>query len=139
MMMKRNYEKGLTLIEILISISILSIILVTFLTFFTQSANVNKTSKNIGDATYVAENCMEEISNTISKTTQPTNITNFTLNGYTQKTGTSTYEKFPSGHYVFVELVPQTSPLITVKVKVYKDSSKTKLESQMEMLLSWKQ
>lgn len=58
-----NNAKGFTLVEILVSITILSIIVVTFLTFFIQSAKTNASSVNMLDATYVAQSQMEEVYN----------------------------------------------------------------------------
>jgi type II secretory pathway pseudopilin PulG len=131
-------EKGLTLIEILASITILFIVIMSLLSFFVQSSRTNTTSKKIADATYVAESCMEEISNSV---TTSKSIDTLILNGYKKIVGTtSNYEKDPNttGHYIFIEIVPK-DPLVTVRVKVYKDSSKLNLEAQMENLLAWKQ
>jgi type II secretory pathway pseudopilin PulG len=132
-------EKGLTLIEILASITILFIVIMSLLSFFVQSSRTNTTSKKIADATYVAEGCMEEISNSV---TASGSIDTLNLNGYKKIVGTtSNYEKYPNttGHYIFIEIVPKDNPLVTVRVKVYKDSSKSSLEAQMENLLAWKQ
>ena len=54
-------ESGLTLVEVLASIVILTLLITTFLTFFLQSAKVNKTSEHIIDATYSAQTAMENI------------------------------------------------------------------------------
>jgi prepilin-type N-terminal cleavage/methylation domain-containing protein len=133
-------EKGLTLIEILASIVILSIIIMSLLSVFIQSSRSNSFSKNIMDATYIAESSMEEISNSV---TASTSLTNLNLIGYTKKCSDgSCYEKSSNtkGHYVYVELVPKGTQLVNAKVKVYNNnSSSKKLEAQMELLLSWKQ
>lgn len=135
-------EKGVTLVEIVASIAILSIIITTLCAFFLQSSNANATSKRMEEATYIGQNCMEEWNERITTTPQPTNLSLFTPSGYSKVMGTtSSYEKNPNttGHYVWVDLVPKTGSLVRVKVKVYKDSSKNKLEAQMEMFVSWKQ
>lgn len=138
-------EKGLTLIEILASITILFIIIMSLLSFFVQSSRTNNTSKKIMDGTYVAESNMEVISNLVSTTSSPVSLSAFNLPGYTEKclNGTCYYEKGPNtdtnGHYVYVELVSMGTSLVTAKVKVYNDSSRSNLEAQMELLLSWKQ
>ncbi|SEO93884.1 prepilin-type N-terminal cleavage/methylation domain-containing protein [Amphibacillus marinus] len=54
-------EQGLTLVEVLASITILSIIVVTFLAFFIQSARTTKVSEDVMDATYLAQSYMEKI------------------------------------------------------------------------------
>ena len=56
-----NDESGLSLVEVLASIVILTLLLTTFLMMFLQSAKVNKTSENIIDATYIAQTEMEKI------------------------------------------------------------------------------
>ena len=45
-------ENGLTLIEVVASIVILTLIITTFLMMFLQSAKTNKTSETIIDSTY---------------------------------------------------------------------------------------
>ncbi|MEH7176393.1 type IV pilus modification PilV family protein [Neobacillus vireti] len=138
-------EKGMTLIEILASIVILSIIVVSLLSFFVQTARSNNVSKNIMDATYVAENEMEEVYSQIKASTSLATLA--TPAGYTQKgktTVTAFYEKnvplVNPKHYITLELVSAAvgDPIVKVKVKVYKDNTKAMLEAQMEMLVQWK-
>ena len=52
-------EGGLSLVEVLASIVILTLLLTTFLMMFLQSAKVNKASEHIIDATYIAQTEME--------------------------------------------------------------------------------
>ncbi|MEK5039119.1 type IV pilus modification PilV family protein [Sporosarcina sp. FSL K6-3457] len=54
-------ENGLSLVEVLASIVILSLILITFTMMFLYSAKTGKTSENIIDATYVAQTEMEKV------------------------------------------------------------------------------
>lgn len=54
-------ERGVTLLEVLASIVILSIIVVTFLTFFIQSARTTNRSEEVLDRTFFAQTEMEEI------------------------------------------------------------------------------
>ena len=58
-----NNQNGLTLVELLGSIVILSIIVVSFLGFFIQSARTTKVSGEIIDASYIAQQQAEEIYN----------------------------------------------------------------------------
>lgn len=136
-------EKGITLIEILASMVILSIIIVSLIAMFVQSSRANAMSKNIMDATYIAETNMEEIYNIVVASTSYDNATAaIVTNGYTQVSKTTSnalYQKNVTGHYVSIELVPTVnSSLVKVRVKVFKDNTKTKKEAQMEILLSWK-
>lgn len=54
-------ERGVTLLEVLASIVILSIIVVTFLTFFIQSARTTNRSEGVLDSAFFAQTEMEEI------------------------------------------------------------------------------
>lgn len=58
--MNQKQNKGFTLIEVLIAITILGIIVIPLLHAFVTSANVNAKSKRIMDATTLAQNIMEE-------------------------------------------------------------------------------
>ncbi|MGJ7920537.1 hypothetical protein [Neobacillus sp. LXY-4] len=136
-------DKGVSLVEILASIVILSIIIISLITMFIQSSRTNSVSKNMMDATYVAEANMEEIYNiVVSSTSYDIATAAVTSKGYTQLSKTSTnafFEKNEAGHYVYIELVPTpNSSLVKVRVKVYKDRSKADKKAQMEILLSWK-
>src|SRR5690625_3684322 len=54
-------ENGLTLVEVLASVVLLTIIITIFLNVFMQSAKTNTTSEEIVDATYLAQTEMEKI------------------------------------------------------------------------------
>lgn len=58
---KLKNENGLSLIEVVASILIISVILISFSSFFIQSKKVNVQSNNISDATYTAQAEMEKI------------------------------------------------------------------------------
>ncbi|WP_053367681.1 type IV pilus modification PilV family protein [Bacillus sp. FJAT-27245] len=141
-------QRGFSLIEILAAMMILTIIIVSMLPMFTQSARTNSFSKNIIDATYVAEANMETVYNVVSTvpsldgvTIPLTNATyGFTLTTKDCPTGIC-FEKTDSGHYVFVQIVNSggANEMAKVKVKVFKDSTKAIKEAQMETLLTWNQ
>lgn len=57
------HQDGLTLVEVLGSIVILSIIVVTFLAFFINSARTTKVSEEMTDGLYIAQQQVEEIYN----------------------------------------------------------------------------
>lgn len=139
-------EKGLTLIEVLASIVILSIIGVSLLTFFVQSARSNNLSKTMMDATYVAQSYIEEINNLNNSSSTPTNITvlgdkikniGFVSDNSPGTGCSSCYKKDLTGNsrFVHVKLTHQSDSLGKVLVKVF---TGTKQEAQMEMLISWK-
>jgi prepilin-type N-terminal cleavage/methylation domain-containing protein len=149
-------EKGLTLIEVLASIVILTIIGVSLLTFFVQSARSNNLSKTLMDATYVAQTQIEEINNYNQSSTSATSINTISQSlinpgGFTRyydtvvgctssSTSTFCYGKTLAGdnRYVDLRLSTHSVDIGKVLVKVYKDSTKTKQEAQMEMFIPWK-
>ncbi len=57
----KNKEDGVTLVELLAAIAILSIIVTSFLAFFIQSANTNKQTNEVNEATFIAQGIMEEV------------------------------------------------------------------------------
>lgn len=135
-----NNQKGMTLVEIIVSIAILSIIIVTFLTFFIQSTKVNNVSKDITDSSYVAQSEMEEIYN-LSNTMSYMDTITYLSNAYTVNSSDSNYE------YIFTKQIVDnniyniritfstTDEVKDVIVKVYNDSNK--LEAQLETKLLW--
>jgi prepilin-type N-terminal cleavage/methylation domain-containing protein len=149
-------EKGLTLIEVLASIVILSIIGVSLLTFFVQSARSNNLSKTMMDATYVAQTQIEEINNYNQSSASPTSITmigqklinpggftryNDPVTGCTStSTSTFCYGKSLAGdnRYVDVKLSTHSADIGKVLVKVYNDATKSKQEAHMEIFIPWK-
>lgn len=121
-----NNNKGLTLVEILASITILSIIIVSFLTFFIQSARTNTISEDMMDATYVAQSEMEYLYNLSTKKSLDKAILDLGSN-YSYET--------VEGYYVVVSL-PEND-LGNVLVKVYEDPSQKKSLAQMETIYDW--
>lgn len=59
-------EKGLTLVEVLASIVILSLIVVTFLTFFINSARTTEISEENLNVSFIAQEYMEEVYNIVT-------------------------------------------------------------------------
>lgn len=54
-------DRGMTLVEVLASLVLLSIMIVSFLAIFPTVAKQNKTSEEFMDATYIAQSSMEHI------------------------------------------------------------------------------
>lgn len=135
-------EQGLTLIEVLASIVILFIIIVSMVPMFVQSAKSNIISQNITDSTYLAQKEMEEVIylNTNSESPSLANLSEgILIKGYSNDpTCSNCYGISKEGHYVFVQLNTLSDELGKVVLKIYKDDKKNKQEAQMEMILSWK-
>ncbi len=136
-------RKGMTLIEIIISLALLAIIIVPFLTMFVHSTSTNSRSQNIVDATYVAQSNMEELYSISTTYTFSTGLLQLTSNGYSETVVASgndyDYVKEQDGYYIKIEIrnSAYTGNLVKAIVKVYNNSSLDKLESQMETILSW--
>lgn len=60
-MRKLNDENGVTLVELLAAIAILSIIVTAFLGFFIQAAKTNQHTNAVNEATFLAQEQMEEV------------------------------------------------------------------------------
>lgn len=131
-------EKGLTLIEILASITILSFLITSFLAMFIQSAQTNHFSESKMNATYTAEAAMEEMSNLVTSAASLNNLA--VPAGYSTADCPTCYDKSVPGHFIYIKVYEKHpgDGLASVLVIVYHNSSKTKLEAQMENLLSWK-
>ncbi|RHW42724.1 hypothetical protein D1B31_03830 [Neobacillus notoginsengisoli] len=135
-------EAGVTLVEVLASITILFIIIVSMLPMFVQSTRSNSHSKTIMDATYVAAANMETVYHFVSteptidsaatKLAGPSNL--FLPTTKDCAAADKCFEKSDGGHYVFLQLKPSAANPDTVqlKVKVYKDKSKAMKKAQME-------
>ncbi|WP_161974819.1 type IV pilus modification PilV family protein [Bacillus timonensis] len=140
--MKSKNQNGITLIEVLASIVILSLIIVTFVPMFIQSAKTNNISKSITESTYLAESELEEIIHLNTKSASPSLLelsTQMLSKGYSNDPSCShCYGMMKDDRYVFVQLKDTTTDLGKVVLKIYRDSNKQKLESQMETVLSWK-
>lgn len=94
--------EGLTLVEVLASIVILSIVITIFLAVFAQTAKTNKVSEEIVDATYLAQQIMEEIyelSLTVKKENRKEELEK---EGYLpdQENDDETYIKYEDGHSI---------------------------------------
>jgi hypothetical protein len=109
---------------------------------FIQSSRANHLSKNITESTYLAESEMEEIINLNTNSNTPS------LNELSNKIQNKGYRNDPSctncygiskeGRYVFVQINEISTDLGKIVMKIYRDTSKKELESQMEMIISWK-
>lgn len=144
MIVKKQIDsKGMTLIEILLSLTILSFVLLTFASFFSQSARTNQQAEAITDATFVAQTFIEEATNTSGI------ITNWQLAvkqisqnlGFPEPAspvdGKYTIAGPYQAYYVEMQIFgPQQNGKTTVKVY---DQTKTKMEAHMETRLLWEE
>lgn len=137
-------RKGMTLIEIIVSLAILAIIIVPFMNMFVQSTVTNKKSETILDATYVAQSNMENIYSISKSKTFIAGRLQLTDNDGFIETDVSTnnnynYTKNVTGYFINIQImrIVGKGNLVKLLVKIYDNSSMSKLESQMETILPW--
>ncbi|MCG7336999.1 hypothetical protein MHZ95_17200 [Sporosarcina sp. ACRSM] len=139
---KGTGENGLTLVEVLASIVILTLLLTTFLMLFLQSAKVNKASEHIIDATYLAQTEMENIYAVSTGTTFSQRETAIESLAYEKKVTEGIWTVFEkrnetTDRWVKVRLADKTGTMTRIIVEVYEDPKKI-LRAKMENVLVWK-
>ncbi|UCZ52141.1 prepilin-type N-terminal cleavage/methylation domain-containing protein [Bacillus shivajii] len=92
--MKYLNSKGLTLIELLAAITILSIVLITFFGFLTQSMFFSTKTENKLTSVHVAERVLYEVK---------TNLTEGDLSAFSQPCSATPLTVVPGGYYGLVE------------------------------------
>lgn len=143
-------ERGISLVEVAASIVLITIILISFFTFFIQSKKLHVTSESVVDATYIAQQEMEEIYGLVSSNKSDWLISpinkHISLQG-----GNFIYDpsdlqcknkckKFLSTdnpeHWVLLQPNPDHSNLVIVYVNVPRDNSA--LPVVMESIFRWR-
>lgn len=129
-------EDGLTLVEIIASIAILSIILFVILFVLLQSIQANKTSEEIVDATYIAQTTMEHIYDTSQ--TKPYDQW---LANQERKTSEKNHDKvsFEQENFIIDIMISDydDTELKHISIYVYEDTVQTNAIAHMENLLNW--
>lgn len=118
---KSKQESGFTLLEVVASIVILEIILTSFYSLLIQSAKATKQSEEIIDATYIAQNIMEESYN-ISKSF---NYVNLNEQFDALDNHLDGFEKIEDEEYQLMKEIENTDYLTTVQL--LKDGAKKDL------------
>ncbi|WP_210468764.1 prepilin-type N-terminal cleavage/methylation domain-containing protein [Sporosarcina sp. 6E9] len=136
-------EKGISLVEVLASIVILTLLLTTFLMMFVQSAKTNKKSEEIIDATYIAQTEMENIyavsrnPDFIDRKTAMKSLYQFDeikKHYYTNKNNMYIEVRFKD---VKLEEEKIIDDLIGIIVVVRESQNDEKVQAQMETILYW--
>lgn len=133
-------ENGISLVEVIASIVLISIILLSFYKLFIQSATTTKTTEHIIDATYVAQTEMEKFYGISKSRYFPKQFDIELFNGYQYKSvedGFYIYENQTddSNYSLKLKLKPLENNLTRIVLKVY--DKKGILKSQMETTLDW--
>lgn len=154
----KKQQSGFTLIEVIASIVIITIILLSFFPFFINTAKTTKTSNDIFDATYYAQREMEtlygmsqnnqfiNVEKTIIEDGLPPAVSQADKIYYYQiiPGSSRTYEKLgdktiDANNIFYYELnwEPMSNNLTKVLVKVH-DKKGGILKAQMESIFEWR-
>ncbi len=136
-----NSKKGITFIEILLSIVLLAVIVTPFLGMYTQAAKSSGNSKDILDATYMAQKNMEQTYAISQSENFQNGLDILEADGFSKTQITPDKEDYKftktiDSYDVSIEIYTDgyTDDLVKVLIKIYNG---TKLEVQMETILLW--
>lgn len=141
--MMGNIEKsrpGLTLIELILSIAIIGIILISFMPLFVVSAKNNSQSESTLNTTYIGKDAMElayHLSQTISYNDLKSTLV---AKGYKDLSGDAYGIESSDEKYIHMEFTKaENKKLVKVLVKIYKDQNmmENQVEVQYESLYIW--
>ncbi|MBO1003382.1 prepilin-type N-terminal cleavage/methylation domain-containing protein [Pseudogracilibacillus auburnensis] len=136
-------EQGLTLVEVLASIVILSIVLISFLMVFIQTIKTNQKSEEIIDATYLAQREMErmyDLSRELEVSKRPEW---FIEENYDHRPSMDNWEVFSrseegTAYKIEVSWTDKGDQMTRIIIKVYDSNESTEPKAQMENLLKWR-
>ncbi|KGR79652.1 type IV pilus modification PilV family protein [Ureibacillus manganicus] len=156
-----DHSSGISLLEVLVSIVILSLIFLSFFYLFIQSAKTTKSSETIIDSTYVAQSEMEQMyylsSNIVlgqlvtgvesldhCNDTNPANrpATKYCYHKISQTSGKTVFDKydFETDQYIKLTLKQHTiatnSNFIRILIQVFEEKDGL-LKAQMENTIEW--
>ena len=134
-------QNGLTLVEVLAAVTILSIIAIPFIMVTLNFARTGGDSQKLLDATYVAQTQIEEIYNLSTRYSRDDGLkqlenSGFSIDDHCERV--TCYYKVERDYYIRVEIQIKDEPMTDVLVRVYSDPSMRKAMAQMERLVIWK-
>lgn len=141
-------NKGMSLLELLVSIFILSIIAAPFLSLYIHATKTNLDTRQMVDATYIAQGCMEEIYHlstlpTLSSfdDTRDELVMNY---GYSETITGSEYIYIKTINSLYIKSRIDTSTYVSdlantykVIVEVYYDTAHNELAAKLENVVTW--
>ena len=131
----KKSRSGLTLIELILSIAIIAMIIISFMPLFAMSAKNNRKSEDTLSATYLGKDAME-LAYHLSKTVAYDDLESQMLTeGYTHLSDHE-YEIESEGKYIHMSFF-KNDKLVKVLVKVYQDETRGQVEVQYESLYIW--
>jgi prepilin-type N-terminal cleavage/methylation domain-containing protein len=117
-------ENGVTLVELLAGIAILSIVVTAFLAFFIQAANTNKQTNEMNEATFLAQEVMEEITYYSNQNTYADIVEQSMLTSIEQL-------ESDSGYSMDFEFIETENSLYKVIVTVKGGKDRAKMETRL--------
>lgn len=127
----------MTLIEVMISFTILGIIVAAFTPLFVLSAKNNDETGNMLDSTHLGKDIMEFVYNlSLSVPFEDLGEELVDNHGYTDLTGDSYGYEFENGKYAQLEFL-ESENLINVVLKIFNNIGMNRLEVQFETLYVW--
>lgn len=137
-MRKDKYSrKGLTLIELIISIALIGVIVIGFMPLFIMATKVNNISETTLNSTYIGKDTMELIYN-LSRTVPYESLEDELIReGYIKDASKNTFEREYSDKKYSKIIFSEEGNLIRVVVKIYEDNIVNKLEAQYESVYPW--
>lgn len=137
-------QKGMTFIEVLLSITILSIVIMAFLTFFIQSSKTNEQSSDILDATYLTQTYMETFYMRSTENSFDMFIAELKEQDHFQEhvaaeAGYVELSKLDQGYFIVLKIKEPRDGISPLMIRTYKDASQSQLMAKMESRIQWKQ
>lgn len=133
--MVANYRKGISIVEIILSIALIGLIASFLLPMFVLSNKIASSTTNKLHSTYIGENTIENTYQMLRDKDYADVEEELLQLGY-EKTSDNTYTLVDSNKY-FIELnINDLGELYRVTIRVYTDLEKKILTSQFEEILA---
>ncbi len=141
----KKTRSGVTLVELILSIAIIGMIVVSFIPLFVMSSKTNSKSETTLDSTYIGKDIMELIYSEIRN--YKDNNFNELVEHLDNKINDDKYLKingkvnsysYEDSKFIKVKY-KEDGNLIRVIIRVYKDEAMKQLEVQYESLYPWKE
>ena len=135
----KKSRSGFTLIELILSIAIIGMIIVSFMPLFVMSAKNNNRSENMLSATYLGKDAMElayHLSTTVPYNDLASELVD--TEGYINLSNGAYGIESGDEKYIHIQFTKgENEKLVKVLVKVYEDQRMNQLEVQYESLYFW--
>lgn len=135
-------ENGFTLIEIILAFAILSIVLVAYLTMFTNASRDNSSALYRSRAVYLAQSYMEKVyeggTEYSYNSFRAILMTDDPDYGFVLDSATQEFHKTENNFYIKIKITLKTGNLYKVLVQIY-NNSQTELLAQNESAFIFKE